>query len=176
MKFKLIYFILIFLIFFLIANIILIKSIVNNPIKLSYKFFNNYLQDAIIPEGWAFFTKDPQEVDIVLFEINGKDSLIRKNLKNSENLLKSGFSRKNRLIFSKLSIAVSKIESKYWTYSKNDSINLDSLSIITYKVKQPMLIGKYLIKLQKPVTWIWFSKLSKVVMPSKMIIIDFINE
>jgi antimicrobial peptide system SdpA family protein len=174
MRSKLFYYIFfnIFLFIFLFSN--LIKSISDNPIKINYSFFNLDIFNLALPQGWAFFTRDAKEENVLFYIIGNNKELIKINMNNSNNNKNLGFSREHRMIFSKITSALNQIDKKFWRTFKDNKINTDSISVINFKVKQPSLCGKYCIEVKKPIPWTLYSKLKKkYFLNSKYIIVNF---
>ena len=74
---------------------ILVISVPNNVLSLNNSVLNNSKMNALIPEGWAFFTRSPREEQIYIYSY--KD-LRKVSLKNTDMSQYLGIKRKNRFI------------------------------------------------------------------------------
>ncbi len=178
-KFKLTGFILISFISMFIIFYIVVTSIPENPIRLRYSFFNNKEMRFLVPQGWSFFTKDPREEEIYIYELNNSDNKkIRLNNIQFNQLL--GVKRENRIRYTKTSNIIQNIDpSLFLDFNGNaqkfvnQNNNKERINEISINVKKPSLCGKYLIEIKEPIPWSWLSIKENIKMPSKLIIIEF---
>ena len=157
-KRKVFFFLATLLINVLIIIYLLVISIPDNPIVFRYKLHFNKDINALIPEGWAFFTRDCKEEQIFLYKITN-NSIEPVTLKTSNADQLFGINRHNRIMHSKLSTILSSIKEPY--YYKNsipiNKIKLTEINEFNVQIVNSKICGKYLIKLQKPLSWTWFS-------------------
>ncbi|MDC8101450.1 SdpA family antimicrobial peptide system protein [Chryseobacterium rhizosphaerae] len=117
--------------------------------------------NTLFPEGWSFFTRDPQEPLLEAYKIEN-NKLLDIPLSNSskENLF--GFSRKSRVQGFEASIIISDVPSKLWiedtgnNYEKH--ISDRAFSIRLKKSNNYFKKGLYLFVLKKPIPWAWANK------------------
>ncbi|MDK7375602.1 MULTISPECIES: SdpA family antimicrobial peptide system protein [Weeksella] len=140
----------------------IVISVPNNALSLNNSVFNNSKMNALLPEGWAFFTRSPREEQVYIYTYKDLNKVSLKNTDISQFL---GIKRKNRFIQDKLGKIVSGIESKYWfKYNTSKDIEhiLDSLNYITVSVEKPSLCGEYIIEVRRTMPWAYYkSELSK---------------
>lgn len=164
--------------FFFFIYVLLVS--IPNPIQLRYSIFQKNLISWAIPEGWAFFTKDPQSENTVIYSISDSPSLDKIKLTNSQWKYFFGASRKSRYINAKLVIISSNIREENWVaiddFSSITKQQVDSLRSTLFFVKPPFIYGEYIIRKYKPSPWSWFS-FSGIndALPSKIAKVNIIN-
>jgi len=114
----------------------------------------------VLPEGFAFFTKDPREQNPFLYKISEGDSLIMITKPNSspENLF--GLSRRQRALYVELGSIIPLISTKDRTTcatSFRDCITNDPVKTVRIENRAPqaLLCGSYYLKMIEPVPWAW---------------------
>ena len=163
-----------FLIMFLFY--ILVISIPKNPINSRYSFFNSNKMHALLPEGWAFFTRNPREEQISVYNVNKDKSIEPISIKNMEIKNLFGLDRTSRYTLDKMGTVIGQLPDGYWkTITNLDSLNfyIDSLSVFSVEISRPSLCGKYLIEKRPIMPWSYYSSTKNVVLPSKYVTIKF---
>jgi antimicrobial peptide system SdpA family protein len=132
---------------------------------------------SIIPEGWAFFTKNPQSEDAIIYEV--KDSSINKIILPSgdvSNLF--GLNRRSRLQSQELGNLLTTISEDSWVYiqgSLTDSISLIKRTVLIDLInpsKYPYFRGVYVVQKIVPIPWAWYKSFDLTKRPSKFIVIN----
>ncbi|MBS1572100.1 MAG: SdpA family antimicrobial peptide system protein [Bacteroidetes bacterium] len=118
---------------------------------------------SIVPEGWAFFTKDPQDEDYILFsKTNDKPPTYKNEIlptSSPKNIF--GFNRVSRLKSQELGSAVHLIRDSLWVEIKGSLQANDSLiqklkpKLLPINSKHPYLNGIYIIQKISPIPWAW---------------------
>lgn len=114
--------------------------------------------NKIFPQGWGFFTKEPQSFELAIYKINsGKLEKIQTLNQSFENRL--GFSRSSRMIGYEMSEIASKIKTSDWINNTDGNIH-SSLKNKTIVIKSDYKFihfhkGTYLMKLYKPIPYAW---------------------
>lgn len=143
----------------LIINIAIIR-LEPNPITLNNNLPTSRVLNDILPQGWAFFTKDVNDGYYKIYEVKDyKQNIIEEiKIKSSSNSQLFGIIRANRTTSSRILYISNNINKKLWyeTSKKIETIDLSKLSIISIKVKQPMIYGKFLICKGKPLPYEWY--------------------
>lgn len=160
----------------LLVSIVYIVSMQENPVVLTSK--NDSKIITFLPQGWAFFTRNPREAQIIIYELkNGQIYEIPQKHSSYKNLL--GINRKASKILSELQIILLENVKKedyvdlQWNYQANvyDAIPTKTIHCKN-KMNNPLLCNQYLVIFQKPVPWAWSKSLDKIKMSAKGIIIN----
>lgn len=123
----------------------------NHQVKTFFK--------RVLPQGWAFFTKDPQEEKLTVYKLeDGEYQLFIKGNPAPANLF--GLSRKGRRLAYEFSIILSQFKKDNWTPKKGceipDPNHLIKETLFNDDERvanvQP---GTYLAILEKPIPWAW---------------------
>jgi antimicrobial peptide system SdpA family protein len=146
----------------------------HNPIHLPYEKKVPVVQ--FLPEGWKFFTRDPQEEEILLYERAGGAWVRAKNIPNgrAENLF--GGSRRGRASAIELGRITGGLPRSSWQDCSDDPAKcLDRLAS-PRKIKndngKPQICGAVGVALQKPVPWAWATSKRSVTMPSRVALLE----
>ncbi|MEO9484577.1 MAG: SdpA family antimicrobial peptide system protein [Ekhidna sp.] len=125
----------------------------------------------VFPQGWAFFTKDPQDDVLMLysFEDGSFENAIKKSSMSLESLY--GIKRHSRKANHEFFAQIIAKNIPTWTKSDNqnwrdDCRKIEPLDTITLSTKLPALAnGVYLIYWSRRTPWAWSS--SEPVIPCK---------
>ena len=154
-------------------------------IVLSYFIFVSSIKESIIlsidtkktfqyifPEGWGFFTKEPKEglVDIYQVDKNDIKELSIKNT-NLDNYI--GLSRAARIKSYELSMIISNISANNWKDDKLYNFK-KHISDTAYDIKpknnfQYFNKGEFLLVQRSPVPWAWASSNQSLYVPVKVL-------
>lgn len=151
-----------------------------NVIKISlpYNSFGTMLYGkseiifkSVLPEGFAFFTRDPREFQITIYNSNKEEI----DLHNGSWSYLLGVNRYPRAYNVELGHIFSVIAAKQWYNCQSGGIDcLDDSVIPLYVIQNnfphPMLKGEYYLKIDEPTPWAWaksYKDLSKK-MPCKV--------
>jgi antimicrobial peptide system SdpA family protein len=138
---------------------------------------------SAVPEGWAFFTRDPKEEYLKVYEKTGdKWSLYILPTGAVSNIL--GLSRKTRFANQELGVILPGIKESDWRNVSGDYI--DSLNSPKYdtiaplKIKAPsrypLLSGTYILQKIKPIPYAWFKSDPGILMDSRICKIEVIKQ
>lgn len=147
--------ILLFLLYIVASYLIFINYQPINAINIhgSYK----RLFTSILPEGWGFFTRNPREDIISIYEVtDGKYKIALLPNGDASNLF--GLSRKSRRMNMELSIIMNIIPKKIWKFGNGNF--LDSIPEEIYQCSQKkdhiyFFKGKYLLVQYAVTPWAW---------------------
>jgi len=157
--------------FLFIAGVFL-YTVENNPIKLNVNLENKIF--TFVPQGWAFFTRNPREAQIVLYKRNEFNKFEEIDQRHAciGNLF--GLNRSASKIMSELQLIKNKTnDSLYkntqWNYQNNiyTDVSIKAVSVKN-QMKNPILCGEYIVIFQKAVPWAWCKSLYKIKMPAKI--------
>jgi antimicrobial peptide system SdpA family protein len=118
----------------------------------------------ILPQGWAFFTKDPQESFMLLYKLQcSGDSIthIKEFTYKSASLANSlGFSRKARLVGGEVGVIASSLPKSGWRDGIGPVSNIKRYSIKSQLNKDLLLVpeGTYMLVQRRPIPWAWFNR------------------
>lgn len=151
-----------------------VSSLPYNPVSLSKKERIN--MSVLLPQGWAFFTKDPRESYVAIYEEKeGSLELAIKANASSYNLF--GAKRLTRAMGIEVGALAGQIKARQWTdcYKSVEecyrTADLPELTVVN-KAHSPNYCGSYFLSLEEPVPWAWAKSYDEVEMPSKIIKIN----
>lgn len=156
----------------LIVNIFLI-TVKGNPLEITNevntKVFN------IVPQGWAFFTRDPREAQITIYKIKN-DSILKpypqrhSSFNNFFGLKRTSSKILTELQLIKLKTSDSLYSDMKWNYQAHKYAKHTTKSFqYENEVFDPILLGDFIVVYQKPVPWAWSKSMKEIEMPSKVI-------
>ena len=130
---------------------------------------------SFVPQGWGFFTRNPREPDILVFQRNNHcwSKLNTMPISNPNNIL--GLNRKPRAQSVELAMIMASVKDANW---RNALINKNAFTIpvgtpfvITTTKKYATLTDTICIVQQQPVPWAWSWHRNKISLPSKYIVL-----
>lgn len=170
-------FIIVFTICFLISGLFLIglffNTLKDNPLKLKFSIDNEIF--TFVPQGWAFFTRNPREAQIIIYKVNELNNLEEINQRHSSYLNIVGLNRRASKIMSELQFIKNKINDSLfvntkWNYQKSNFNKIPNTTTeVKNQFKDPILCGEFVVVFQKAVPWAWSRDLYKIQMPAKII-------
>jgi len=146
----------------------------HNPIHLPYE---RQLQiQLLLPEGWKFFTRDPQDEDLLVLKPAGGAWAAPDNTSNGEAANFFGAARTGRAMFVEAGLLTANVPDWAWKECKEEPTHcLDrlgpALSVVNPN-RRPQLCGTVGLARLKPVPWAWASSAHPVVMPSRVLRIE----
>ena len=156
----------------LIINIFLI-TVKGNPIEITNEVDSRVFN--FIPQGWAFFTRDPREAQITIYRIEN-DSVLKpypqrhSSLNNLLGLKRTSSKILTELQLLKLKTSDSLYSDVKWNYQV-DKFEKFKIKRFEYKneIYDPILLGDFIVVYQKPVPWAWSKSIKEIKMPAKVI-------
>lgn len=158
--------------FWLIINAFF-TTVKGNPIEITNEVDSRVFK--FIPQGWAFFTRNPREAQIVIYKIEN-DSILRpypQRHSSFTNLF--GLKRTSSKILTELQLLKLKTTNSLytdlkWNYQANQYSKMPS-KIFEYEneIFDPILLGNFIVVYQKAVPWAWSKSMGRIKMPSKAI-------
>ncbi len=158
--------------FWLIINIFLI-TVRGNPIEITNEVDSRVFN--FIPQGWAFFTRDPREAQIAIYKIENDNILKPYPQRHSLFTNLFGLKRTSSKLLTELQLLKLKtVDSLYSDAKWNYQINIfDKIITNTFECKNeiydPILLGNFIVVYQKPVPWAWSKSIKEIKMPAKII-------
>lgn len=158
--------------FWLIINVFLI-TVKGNPIEITNEVDTRVFN--FIPQGWAFFTRDPREAQITIYKIENDSILKPYPQRHSSFTNLFGLKRTSSKILTELQLLKLKTsDSLYsnlkWNYQANQYSKIPSEKFeYRNEIFDPILLGDFIVVYQKPVPWAWSKSIERIEMPSKII-------
>lgn len=116
------------------------------------------------PEGWAFFTKNPFDVDYIIYKMpDAKGTIKRLTGVSASPSHLFGIDRTARLQNHEISTFVNSIGSKHWINIsgkvENNLTYIDTLASVTVvnPSKKTFYQGTYILQTYTPIPWAWAS-------------------
>ena len=157
----------------LVSFFVYIYSTRENPILL-YNNFNNDVFD-VVPQGWAFFTRDPREPQVIIYEIKN-NKIINMEHRHSSYKRIFGLERDYGKLISELQVILSNVkkaefENYHWNYQSeiNNTYIPKKIHYCKNKYNNPLLTKEYLVVFQKAIPWAWLNSIDKIKMEAKII-------
>lgn len=145
-----------------------------NPIRAKADF--NRQVYTFIPQGWAFFTRNPREAQIQLYQADHLGGWRKVNHFHAHRSNFFGLSRKTTALITELQyIKMNDLKDSYFINCESNyqrgivGCVPDTTYTVLNKFEKPILCGEYIMTLQEPVPWAWSKSMDKVMMPSKVI-------
>lgn len=146
-------------------------SLPYNPAKLPFESHSNkVLLKSFLPEGFSFFTRDPREPRLFIYNIES-DSLKLINLPNGSPQNMFGIFKTARAQNLEAGYLLSVIKEESWMKcdegqglqcSKNDKVPYIQIRNL---YDSPLLCGKIMLVVRKPVPWAWSKNVAEELMP-----------
>ncbi len=142
-----------------------------NPIRLPFERWVRVPFWA--PEGWGFFTRNPQEEAMLLF-VRGRDGQWTSASIGPGGMPKNAFglNRANRAQSAEAGLLVSKIPQKAFQPCRNQpSVCLEQAPVamsLNDLTPRPTLCGQIGIVMRKPIPWAWSGSRDSIIMPSRV--------
>lgn len=129
-----------------------------------------------MPQGWGFFSRDPREEDLFVFELNKNhwQKSSHAPISNIHNCF--GINRFPRAQSVELAMLMSGIQEKS---RKSYAVNINAMTLkdtVALAVRNtspyPTLKGKLCIVKQQPIPWAWAWNERKLQMPAKYLVLQ----
>lgn len=138
---------------------------------------------SIFPEGWAFFTKNPQDEDYIIYSFDKGNQNKYEKIINPTSSPKNffGLNRISRLQSQEIGSAIHFIQDSSWVTIKGNINSNDSIikkikpTLIPIISKHPYFTGTYILQKIAPVPWAWIKDFKPNYAKSKIIIVEFKN-
>lgn len=149
-----------------VCSAIMIFSMRGSPLRLPHKTFQNLM--AVLPEGWAFFTRSPREEKLYIYEKHG-------NHKKPVDMIASrstylfGWNREMRRRGREIGSLVDQLATRPLTECQTTlescikNIKTSKVLVVNKSV-YPHFCGSFIIVFKRQVPWAW-AKLKKAKMP-----------
>lgn len=139
-------------------------SIGTNVYSENYSGFFKTTVNALLPQGWGFFTRNPIEPKYKLYSCEGQYIMLQ-NQQNSSGYNFFGLSRKYRRYGYELTKLHTAINSRHWNNLHYESLNISLYKnpVVIKENKEFKLIkaGKYLVVKYDDIPWAWANDVKK---------------
>lgn len=158
---------------FVFISGVFLYTVQENPIKLNINLENKLF--TFVPQGWAFFTRNPREAQIVIYQKNTDNTFEEISQRHSSYKNLFGLKRRASKIMSELQFIKREIndslyQNTMWSYQEKLYTKLPlSLISVQNQMKDQVLCGEYIVIYQKAVPWAWSRSLHTIKMPAKII-------
>lgn len=168
----------------LIYNILfvaLIITVFSSSIEDSFLFSRTSKRNVMhfLPQGWAFFTRNPKEELVSIYQIS-QNEIKEVNIRNGSAKYAFGLNRKPRVKGYEISLMLSQLKPKDFFSGNFDTIpNIDTCKPLLIETKYPLKCfenGIYVIKAFEPVPWAWSKFNQSSNRPTKYAVIELKNE
>jgi len=157
------------ILFVYVAN----SALPHNTIRLPYqdRFLDQQLK-MFLPEGFGFFTRNPKETRLLVYQIRNQ-TLIKLNQPNFSFDTFFGLRRRSRAINLELGLLLDQIGQDQWQDCE-DSLNYCVFQTENRPAKfdnfnlSPFLCGELIIQKKDPVPWAWAKNFNRE-MPSQFL-------
>ncbi|CAM2829512.1 SdpA family antimicrobial peptide system protein [Corynebacterium propinquum] len=148
---------------FFLCMVVILSLLPYSPVRSSVSFIEKEKLTAIVPQGWGFFTKDPQEERLNFYKLGSDRKWLADDVANASSTNYFGASRRSRLRgleLAKLLTHVGGPKSENWktclSTSRDDCLNsVKDKNPIEVNNDYPIktICGPSLITQQKPNPW-----------------------
>ncbi len=141
-----------------------------NPVRLPFE--DRIRVPLWIPEGWAFFTRDPREADLFVFSRRASGWVNASLGPHSRPSNAFGLNRASRAQAIESGMLIGRLPKSAWRDCKGEpSACLDAApvqALVSNSAGRPTLCGSIGFVLQKPLPWAWSRSRHKTIMPSQV--------
>lgn len=128
---------------------------------------------TVLPEGWGFFTRDPQEPRVGVFRRGPEsDTWREESARNTTAAYLFGASRAARTRGIEIATLLQSVPDAAWVECTDPlehcaAAIAQPFPVITNLAASPTLCGDLLLRLQEPVPWAWSRSARTIEMPSR---------
>lgn len=160
-----------------VAFMILSWSVPYNSARIRIPYESKVIGKFILPQGWSFFTRDPQEDQLLLYK-KGEGGYSIENIRNTS--YRNGFGTKKLFIVQSIELGTlaQKIGPKDWVKCSGNKeacfSRLDSLPIVAIKndMINKVICGEYFMVRTPPVPWAWAQQEKEISMDSEIVKVE----
>ncbi|MEC3616772.1 SdpA family antimicrobial peptide system protein [Bacillus stercoris] len=131
----------------------IIGSLGTTPIPLTKD--SKFLMSSILPQGWGFFSKNPRDTSIGLYEAEDASAKVRWPNMRADNLF--GLYRYGRSQGVEMGVIYSQVGKEQWTACKEKNLGACKSKAKTVQLKtpapRPLLCGSYYLTKEDIVPW-----------------------
>jgi antimicrobial peptide system SdpA family protein len=148
-----------------------IRALNDNPMRISQKTTMNLMM--VLPEGWAFFTKNPREPNHYMFARQGQ-GWTRIGTTNSDASNLFGIRRTSRLKDVEMAMMLTRVPADSWQPVRarvgEPAREIPGAPVpVQNRALRPSLCGEYLVQHMPPVPWAWSTRRKEIAMRSRAV-------
>jgi antimicrobial peptide system SdpA family protein len=156
------------LLFWLSVITLVLRSIHDSPLRLGPRWVANLV--AITPEGWAFFTRDPQERTQHAYRRAGS-TWVRAIPTNADPRYLFGIKRSQRTHEIELGLLIGQVPAKRWVSGRSTvrgpvDQSIGPAVLVENRARRPTLCGDFVVQRRESMPWAWARSRETVGMPS----------
>jgi antimicrobial peptide system SdpA family protein len=149
-------------------------SLQSNAVTLPFE--DKATLTTVTPEGWKFFTRNPQEAQVTPYSLRGVAWVPATYLPNSRPRNWLGIDRSGRAQSIEVGLLSEHIPAEAWTSCDDAPLScLDGAPVAASfdnEFPEPTLCGVVGLVAQKPVPWAWARSASHLDMPSRVVRVE----
>ncbi len=159
--------------FLIILYLVGLASLPYNPLSLSSSHRFDLI--SIIPEGWAFFTRNAREDVVYVYkkDENNKWNLI--SIPGGSSRYLFGLNRKGRAFDAEVGLLLQEVPETKWIESKRsidyffEATTVLPVIKVENEVNFPSCTGEVIIQKTPLIPWAWSTLKTKIIMPYKIV-------
>lgn len=158
-------------VFWAAVGFTLLRGVQDSPLRLSQGGAMNMV--ALSPQGWAFFTRDPQEERTYIYARRGADWLPH-TVTTSDASHLFGIRKQSRAREMELASLLGQVPRPSWVEGRLDIQALQGKDLrkgvmVQNKFPRPTMCGEFVVQKRPPVPWAWSRLPKPVVMPGRTV-------
>jgi antimicrobial peptide system SdpA family protein len=151
---------------------LLLAAVPDTPLAPGYRARASIL--SIAPEGWGFFTRDPQEEEVHVWHVQADGSVEPSNPADRRGLAFAGVSRRTRVLGIEIGQVLQRVPHTAWTPCRGrvDACGDRTVLRIANTMRVRSLCGRYIIERKRPIPWAWAATSRPTAMPARIVEVD----
>jgi antimicrobial peptide system SdpA family protein len=143
---------------------------------LEVPFQPKFLLQQLMPQGWAFFTRDPREERLHVYAETARGWVSADPGPHASWQYAMGFDRRPRVHGVELALLLAQFRQAAWQECKQNPVTclatVETAAMVVNTSPQPAFCGPLGIVRQVPVPWAWARATKPVTMPSQILKVD----
>lgn len=161
-------------VFWGIVGSVILRSFNDSPLRLGVRNSTNV--GAFAPEGWAFFTRNPREENLLVYRRAGT-SWVRAIPTNADPQYLLGLGRAQRVQEMELTRILQHVPATSWIHTRSTIVPPPSAGMrhpvaVNNTAPHLTLCGEFLLQRQEPVPWAWSKSRRTLMLPTSTVTLD----
>jgi antimicrobial peptide system SdpA family protein len=145
-----------------------LRGLHDSPMRIG--MLNGLAVTAIVPQGWAFFTRDPQEASWLVYRPDG-DRWVRALGTNSDAQYLFGLDRTQRAQEMELQSLLGQVPSSAWVSGRSkvsgpSAGEIRRVVAVNNTAPRPSICGEVAVHKRETIPWAWSRSRATIAMPS----------